>query len=204
MPTSVSQAAPYFHGTALLPDGSFGNIKLTNYLRKKSVLLFFYPFDFTFVCPSEIIAFDRAYEEFQKRDVEVIGCSVDSHHAHAAWSATPIEKGGIGKLQFPLLSDVSHKICADYGVLLPEGMALRGMFLIDKNGILQSSTINNLFLGRSVEEAMRMIDACIHYENYGEVCPANWKKGKKAIIASRDGISTYLKEEYTNGKVAVQ
>ncbi|KAF8817952.1 putative alkyl hydroperoxide reductase/ Thiol specific antioxidant/ Mal allergen [Cardiosporidium cionae] len=202
MSASISKAAPFFDGTALLPDGSFGKIKLTDYMKKRLVLLVFYPFDFTFVCPSEIIAFDRAYEEFEKRGVEVIGCSIDSHFVHAAWCATPLEKGGVGKLRFPLLADVSRKICSDYGVLLPEGMALRGMFLIDKQGILQSAIINNLFLGRSVDEALRMIDACIHHEMYGEVCPANWKKGKKAISETKNGISNYLKEEYVNGKAA--
>nr|AZL94366.1 peroxiredoxin 1 [Nephromyces sp. MMRI]AZL94367.1 peroxiredoxin 1 [Nephromyces sp. MMRI] len=192
----VSQEAPKFSLEAFLPSNEFGKISLDDYIGEKWVLLFFYPFDFTFVCPSEIIAFSNYIEEFEKRDVQILGCSVDSKFAHRVWTRMTPQEGGIGNIKFPLLADVSKTCAESYNVLHKEGMALRGTFLIDKSGLLQASSTYNSSIGRSIEETLRMIDACQHYEKYGEVCPANWKKGKKAMKPSPQGISEYL----TNGK----
>jgi len=177
-----------------MADGSFKDISLDSY-KGKYVLLFFYPFDFTFVCPSEIVAFDKALGEFEKRGVQVLGCSVDSHFTHFQWRKTPLDKGGIGEVKFPILSDVSRKISSDYGVLLPDGMALRGLFLIDKNQIIRHSLINDLPIGRSVEEAIRVVDAQMFVDEHGgaEVCPANWKKGMAAMKPTAEGVASYLK-----------
>ncbi|PID79602.1 thioredoxin peroxidase, partial [bacterium DOLZORAL124_64_63] len=171
----VTTEAPEFTATAVMPDNTFkDDFKLSDY-RGKYVLLFFYPLDFTFVCPSEILAYNKALEEFKSRNCEVIGVSTDSHFSHWAWKNTPIENGGIGNIQFPLVADFQKTISQDYGVLLEGGMALRGTFLIDKDGIVQSANVNALGLGRNVDESIRLLDALQHLEEYGEVCPANWK-----------------------------
>eukprot|EP00922_Rhytidocystis_sp_ex-Travisia-forbesii_P005625 GHVS01008175.1.p1 GENE.GHVS01008175.1~~GHVS01008175.1.p1 ORF type:complete len:219 (+),score=17.81 GHVS01008175.1:65-721(+) len=187
----VGKKAPDFQCEAAMPDGSFKTVKLSDY-SGKHVLLFFYPFDFTFVCPSEIIAFDRAMKDFNERNVVVLGCSIDSHFVHNAWRNTEPKSGGIGKVHYPLLADVSKKIARDYGVLMDEGMSLRGLFLIDKKQTLQHALINNLPLGRSVEEAIRTVDALQFHETHGDVCPANWKKGQKAMKPTAEGVASYL------------
>ena len=155
--------------------------KLSDYKGKKYVVLFFYPLDFTFVCPTEIIAFSDRIKEFHDRNAEVIGCSTDSHFAHLNWIQQPRAAGGLGGLKYPLVADLTKKIAADYGVLLDGGIALRGLFVIDKEGVVRAITIHDLPLGRSVDEALRVLDALQHFEKHGEVCPANWTKGAATI-----------------------
>jgi peroxiredoxin (alkyl hydroperoxide reductase subunit C) len=190
----VSTEAPDFTATAVMPDNSFNKeFKLSDY-RGKYVVMFFYPLDFTFVCPSEIIAFDKQLEDFKSRGVEVIGVSTDSHFSHLAWKNTEVNNGGIGNVQFPLVADFQKIISQDYGLLLEGGMALRGTFLIDKDGIVQHSTINNLGLGRNIDEMVRLVDALQHLEEHGEVCPANWNKGDEAMKPTAEGVAKYLAE----------
>lgn len=191
MENLVTKPAPDFAAQAVMPDNSFQELKLSSY-RGRCVVLFFYPLDFTFVCPSEIIAFDKKLAAFKERNCEVIAVSVDSHFSHWAWKNTPREKGGIGNVQFPVVADLTKKIAQDYGVLLPSGVALRGLFLIDKNGVVRHAVINDLPLGRNVDEAIRMVDALQHYEKHGEVCPANWRKGEEAMKPSTEGVAKYL------------
>ena len=180
MATLLQREAPEFTANAVLPDGSFKEISLSDY-RGDHVVLFFYPLDFTFVCPTEIIAFSDAVAEFTERNVQVLGCSIDSHFTHLAWRNTPRNQGGIGEIQYPLVADLNKQIAESYGVLLPGGIALRGLFLIDKDGIVRHQVINDLPLGRSTGEALRMIDALQYFEANGEVCPANWQKGAQTI-----------------------
>ncbi|HOQ32271.1 MAG TPA: peroxiredoxin [Candidatus Hydrogenedens sp.] len=188
----VQQKAPNFMATAVMPDGSFNEkFQLSDY-EGKYVLLYFYPLDFTFVCPSEILAFDKRLEEFKSRDCEVIGVSVDSHFTHWAWRNTPIEKGGIGNIRYPLVSDLTKKISKDYGVLINDAVALRGLFIMDKNLIVRHMLVNDLPIGRSVDEALRVLDAIQYHEEHGEVCPANWKKGEKAMKPDAQGVAEYL------------
>jgi peroxiredoxin (alkyl hydroperoxide reductase subunit C) len=188
----VSTEAPDFTATAVMPDNTFKNdFKLSDY-RGKYVVLFFYPLDFTFVCPSEIIAFDKQLAEFEKRNVQVIGVSTDSHFSHWAWKNTPVNDGGIGNIQYPLVADFQKIISQDYGLLLEGGMALRGTFLIDKDGLVQHATVNNLGLGRNIDEMLRLVDALQHLEEHGEVCPANWEKGKEAMKPTAEGVASYL------------
>lgn len=188
----VGQKAPDVTCEAVMPDGSFNTISLKHFQGKKYVLLFFYPFDFTFVCPSEIIAFSKSIAEFESRNVQVLGCSVDSKFTHNAWRSQDLKNGGIGQVKIPLLGDVTKDVARAFGVLLPEGMALRGLFLIDKEGVVQHALVNNLSIGRSVTEALRVVDALQHHEKYGDVCPANWQKGEKAMTPSVAGVSEYL------------
>ncbi len=188
----VSTEAPDFTATAVMPDNTFkDDFKLSDY-RGKYVCLFFYPLDFTFVCPSEIIAFNKQLEAFKSRNVEVIGVSTDSHFSHWAWKNTEVNNGGIGDIQYPLVADFQKTISQDYGVLLEGGMALRGTFIIDKDGIMQSAVVNNLGLGRNIDEALRTIDALQHLEEHGEVCPANWTKGDDAMTPTAEGVAKYL------------
>jgi len=188
----VTKPAPDFTATAVMPDNSFNtSLQLSSY-RGKNVILFFYPLDFTFVCPSEIIAFDKKLEEFRSRNCEVIGASVDSHFTHLAWKNTPVEKGGIGNVQFPLIADLTKNIARSYGVLIDESIALRGLFLIDKEGVVRHALVNDLPLGRNVEEAIRVLDALQFTEKHGEVCPANWRKGEEGMKPSAEGVATYL------------
>lgn len=189
----VTKKAPDFRAQAVMPDNTFKEISLSDYAGKY-VILFFYPMDFTFVCPTEIIAFDRKLDEFKKRGVEVVGVSVDSKHTHYAWKNTPVEKGGIGNIQYPLVADITKKISIDYGVLFENSVALRGLFLIDKEGIVRHAVVNDDPLGRSVDEALRTVDAWLHFEKYGQVCPADWKQGDDAIEATADGVASYLAE----------
>lgn len=191
MSTLVTKPAPEFKAQAVMADGSFKEVSLSDY-KGKYVMLYFYPLDFTFVCPSEILAFNKKVADFKERGVELLGCSIDSHFSHFAWRNTPVEKGGIGEIDYPLIADVSKQIARDYGVLFNEEVALRGLFLIDTKGIVRHSTINDLPLGRNVDEALRVIDALQYTEEHGEVCPANWKKGEEAMTPNAEGVASYL------------
>jgi peroxiredoxin (alkyl hydroperoxide reductase subunit C) len=191
MSVLVTKEAPDFKATAVLPNNTFGEIQLKDY-RGKYVLLFFYPLDFTFVCPTEIIEFNRKLKEFKSRNVEVIGVSVDSEFSHLAWKNTEEKKGGIGNVQYPLVADIKKSISTDYDVLFDESIALRGLFLIDKEGIVRHQVVNDLPLGRNVDEAIRLVDALQHTEKYGEVCPAGWKPGDDAMKESAESVSNYL------------
>jgi len=189
----VQQSAPGFKSQAVMPDGSFKEVSLEDY-RGQYVMLFFYPLDFTFVCPTEIIAFSDAAEEFKSRNVQLLSCSVDSHFTHLAWRNTARNEGGLGDIQFPMLADLSKKIAEDYGVLLGDGISLRGLFLIDKEGVVRHQLVNDLPLGRSVDEALRVVDALQFFEENGEVCPANWKKGDLTIKPSPADSQEYFKK----------
>ena len=192
MCTLVTKEAPDFTAQAVMPDNTIKEDFTLSSLRGKHVVLFFYPLDFTFVCPTEIIAFNRKLDDFKARGVEVVGISVDSQFSHFAWKNTKPEEGGIGDIQFPLVADLSKKISRDYGVLFGEEVALRGLFLIDKEGIVRHCVINDLPLGRSVDEAIRMVDALQFFEENGEVCPANWHKGEDGMDPSANGVADYL------------
>lgn len=195
MSVLVGKQAPDFTATAVMPDNSFNDkFNLHTYLKGKIGVLFFYPLDFTFVCPSEIIAFDHRLDEFKQRGVEVIGVSVDSHFSHFAWKQTPVDKGGIGNVQYPLVADLTKSIARDYDVLVNDAVAFRGTFLIDKNGVVRHQLVNDLPLGRNIDEAIRMVDALLFHQEHGEVCPAGWSKGKKGMKASTEGVAAYLKE----------
>jgi alkyl hydroperoxide reductase subunit AhpC len=185
MPAFVTQPAPDFTADAVV-NGEFKTIKLSDY-KGKYIVLFFYPLDFTFVCPTEIIAFSDKIDEFRKRGAEVIGVSVDSKYCHLAWIKTPRGDGGLGGLKYPLVSDLTKTISADYGVLVDGAVALRGTFLIDRNGVLRHALVNDLPLGRNIDETIRMIDALQFFEQHGEVCPANWKPGSMAIDTKNAG-----------------
>jgi peroxiredoxin (alkyl hydroperoxide reductase subunit C) len=187
----VTKPAPEFTATAVMPDNSFAEVKLSSY-RGKYVLVFFYPLDFTFVCPTEIIAFDKAIEKFESRGVQVLGVSVDSHFTHLAWKNTPRDQGGLGKIRYPLVADLNKEIARSFQVLLDGGLALRGLFLIDREGIVRHAVVNDLPLGRSIDEALRMVDALQYFEKNGEVCPANWKEGEEAMKADAKGVADYL------------
>jgi peroxiredoxin 2/4 len=190
--TLVTQEAPDFTAEAVLPDNSFGQIKLSSF-RGKYVVLFFYPLDFTFVCPSEILAFNKRIDDFRKRNCEVIGISVDSKFTHLAWKNTPVDNGGIGNIQYPLVQDLNKAIAKSYGILFNEAVALRGLFLIDTKGIIRHAVINDLPLGRSVNEALRMVDALQFVETHGDqVCPANWQEGDEAMKPTAQGVASYL------------
>jgi peroxiredoxin (alkyl hydroperoxide reductase subunit C) len=191
MSVLVTQEAPDFTAQAVMPDNSMAELKLSSY-RGKYVVLFFYPLDFTFVCPSELIAFDKALKKFKDRNAVVIGVSVDSQFTHLAWRNTPVEKGGIGKIGYPLVADLDKGISRAYDVLLKGGIALRGLFLIDTHGVVRHQIVNDLPLGRSVDEALRTVDALQYTEEHGEVCPANWKQGEEAMKPTAEGVASYL------------
>ena len=191
MSSLVTKKAPDFKATAVMENGDFKEISLSDY-KGKQVLLYFYPLDFTFVCPSEILAFNKAVGEFKERGVQLLGCSIDSHFSHFAWRNTPVDKGGIGEIDYPLIADVTKSIARDYGVLFEESVALRGLFLIDEEGTIRHSTINDLPIGRNVEEALRVVDALQFHQEHGEVCPANWKKGEEAMKPTAEGVASYL------------
>ncbi|MDP2340577.1 MAG: peroxiredoxin [Deltaproteobacteria bacterium] len=193
----VQKPAPDFTADAVMPNGEEKSIKLSQFKGDKYVVLFFYPFDFTFVCPTEILAFSNHIEEFKKRKVEVLGVSIDSTHVHRAWRNTKVEEGGIGNIAYPLVADVNKDIARSYGVLLEGGMALRGTFLIDRQGVVRQETVNDLPLGRSIEETLRLVDALQHTEEHGEVCPAGWNKGKQAMKADPKGVASFLKDNAT-------
>ena len=193
MSVLVNRPAPDFKAAAVLGDGRIGELKLSD-LRGKPVVLFFWPLDFTFVCPSEIIAHEQRRKQFEDRGVQLVGVSIDSQFTHHAWRNTPINKGGIGPVGFPMVADINHEITRAYGVEHQDGVAFRATFLIDKNGIVQHQVVNNLPLGREADEALRLVDALQFHEQHGEVCPAGWKKGDKGMTATPDGVAAYLAE----------
>ena len=207
----VTKKAPEFKTQAVMPDNTIQEVSLSDYKGKK-VVLFFYPLDFTFVCPTELLAFDKRLSEFESRGAQVLGCSVDSRWAHLAWKNTDINKGGIGNVQYPLLQDLDKSIARNYDVLVgasdvmvetEEGLeatslggavALRGSYLIDEEGVIRHAVLNDLPLGRNIDEMLRMIDALSHHQKHGEVCPAGWKDGDTAMAESPEGVSSYLSD----------
>ncbi len=207
METLIGKKAPLFKAKAVVNGNEFvENYTLEQFIGKKDVIFFFYPLDFTFVCPTELIAFQRQIEDFKKRNVEVVACSIDSQYSHWAWLNTEQNNGGIKGVKYPIVADLDKTISDSFGVLAGEydydetgklvfkgaPVAYRGLFLIDKKGIIRHSVINDLSLGRDVNEALRIVDALHHFEEYGEVCPANWKEGDDAMKASTDGVADYL------------
>jgi len=195
MSVLVTKEAPDFTAQAVMPEGSFQEIKLSDY-RGKYVLLFFYPLDFTFVCPTEIIAFSDRVKQFADLNVQVLGASIDSHFTHLAWRNTKRADGGIGAIEYPLIADLDKSIASAYDVLLPDGIALRGLFLIDKDGVVRHQVVNDLPLGRSVDEALRMVKALQFFEKNGEVCPANWQEGAATIKPSPNDSKEFFGAEY--------
>ena len=205
----VTKTAPDFNATAIMPDNSFKEISLSDYKGKK-VVLFFYPLDFTFVCPTELIAFDKRLAEFEKRGVQVLGCSVDSEFSHLAWKNTDVNNGGIGNVQYPIIADLDKSIARDYDVLIGAepatvltdeeeyettiggGVALRGSFLIDEEGTVRHAVINDLPLGRNIDEMLRMVDALDFHTKNGEVCPAGWTEGDDGMKDTSEGVASYL------------
>lgn len=191
----VGKKAPDFNAAAVLASGEIvEDYSLAAAIKGKKAVIFFYPLDFTFVCPSELLAFDHRIEEFKKRNVEVIGISIDSHFSHNAWRNTPIDQGGIGPVRYSLVADITHEICKAYDVESEGGVAFRGSFLIDEDGLVRHQVVNDLPLGRNVDEMLRMIDALAFHQEHGEVCPAGWKDGDKGMTASPEGVAAYLKE----------
>ncbi|WP_104707687.1 peroxiredoxin [Helicobacter ailurogastricus] len=191
----VTKVAPDFKATAVLPNNQVDeHFELSKNLGRNGVVLFFWPKDFTFVCPSEIIAFDHRVKEFNEKGFNVIGVSTDTEVVHYAWKNTPVEKGGIGQVTFPLIADVTKDISRAYDVLFENAIALRGSFLIDKHQKIRHAVINDFPLGRNVDEMLRMVDALIFFEEHGEVCPAGWQKGDAGMKASHEGVAEYLKE----------
>ena len=211
----VTKKAPEFKTMAVMPDNSIQEVSLSDYKGKK-VVLFFYPLDFTFVCPTELLAFDKRLGDFESRGVQVLGCSVDSRWAHLAWKNTDVNKGGIGQVKYPILQDLDKSIARNYDVLVGAtgayiesedfegvssvggGVALRASFLIDEDGIVRHAVINDLPLGRNIDEMLRMIDALSHHQKHGEVCPAGWKDGEDAMAESPEGVSSYLSNNAEN------
>lgn len=192
MSVLVASPAPDFCAPAVMPNGSIkDDFKLSD-MRGKYVVLFFYPLDFTFVCPTEIIAHDHRAAQFKERGVELVGVSIDSQYTHHAWRETPIKEGGIGQVQFPLVADLKHEIAQAYGIEHPAGVALRASFLIDKDGVVQHQVVNNLPLGREVDEMIRLVDALQHTEKHGEVCPAGWQPGDDGMNPTSEGVASYL------------
>ena len=209
----VTKPAPDFKATAIMPDNSFKEISMSDYKGKK-VVLFFYPLDFTFVCPTEIIAFDHRLKEFEKRGVQVLGCSIDSHFSHLAWKSTEVKKGGIGNVKYPLIADLDKYISRNYDVLVGSepasiftsggdeyessvggGVELRASFLIDEEGVVRHAVINDLPLGRNIDEMLRMVDALSFNQEHGEVCPAGWENGKSGMKGSTEGVAEYLDKQ---------
>ncbi len=199
MSVLVGKPAPDFTAKAVMPNNEINeSFNLFKYLDGKMGIVFFYPLDFTFVCPSEIIAFNNRLSEFSARGAKVVAVSVDSHFSHLAWKNTPVNKGGIGEVKFPMVADITKSICRDYDVLIGEAIALRGTFLIDKKGVVRHQVINDLPLGRNIDEAIRMVDALLFYEEQGEVCPAGWNKGSEGMKATPEGVADYLASNAEN------
>lgn len=192
MTSLVGLEAPNFTATAVMRENVIDETFSLSSLRGRYVLLLFYPLDFTFVCPSEIIAFNKALPEFHELEAEIVGISVDSHYSHIAWRNTEVENGGIGQIGFPLVSDLSKKISREYGVLLDERVALRGLFIMDREGVVRHSLVNDLSLGRNVQEALRILKAIQFHEKKGSVCPANWQPGQEGMEPSQTGVVNYL------------
>jgi len=191
----VTKKAPDFTAQAVLADGSIKEeFNLYDNLGEKGTVLFFYPLDFTFVCPSEIIAFSKRIDDFKERGVNVIGVSVDSQFSHFAWRETPVEQGGIGRIKYPLVADLSKNIAKDYDVLFNGEVSLRGSFLLDKDGTVRHAVINDLPLGRNIDEMIRMVDTMLFTNEHGEVCPAGWNKGDEGMKATTEGVAEYLKD----------
>lgn len=194
MSVLVNKQAPDFTAAAVLGDGSIVDAFQLSSLRGKYVVLFFWPLDFTFVCPSEIIAHNNRMDKFRELGVEVVGVSIDSQFTHHAWRSTPVEKGGIGAVEFTMVADVKHEITRAYCIEHEDGVALRASFLIDRAGVVQHQVVNNLPLGREVDEMVRLVEALQFTEEHGEVCPAGWRKGQKGMKASAEGVASYLAE----------
>ncbi len=195
MCTLVTKKAPDFTANAVLGDNTIvSDFNLYKNIGEKGAVIFFYPLDFTFVCPSELIAFDHRLKEFKDRGINVIGVSIDSHFTHLAWKNTPVEKGGIGQVAYPLVADLDKSIATNFGVLLGAGIALRGSFLLDKDGTVRHAVINDLPLGRNIDEMIRVVDAMLFTNEHGEVCPAGWNKGDKGMKANPNGVAEYLAE----------
>ncbi len=193
---SIPNAAPDFTANAVMPDGSVESFTLSS-LKGKYVVLFFYPLDFTFVCPTEIIGISDRIEEFKKRNAEVVGVSIDSHFSHIAWRNTARKEGGIGQVTYPLVADLTKSISSQYGVLLEgAGIALRGLFIIDEDGNVRHITVNDLPLGRNVDEMLRVLDALQFNKEHGEVCPANWKPGEDGMKPSDEGLKEYATDHF--------
>jgi peroxiredoxin (alkyl hydroperoxide reductase subunit C) len=193
MAVLVGKQAPDFTANAVLGSNEIRAYTLSKETQGKYAVIFFYPLDFTFVCPSELIAFDHRHADFKQRGVEVIGVSIDSQFTHLAWKNTPVNNGGIGQVQYPLIADVKHEICRAYDVEFgAAGVAFRGSFLIDKSGVVRHQVVNDLPLGRNIDEMLRMVDALQFTEEHGEVCPAGWNKGKPGMKASTSGVAEYL------------
>ena len=191
----VGKQAPDFTAAAVMPDNQIkDDFNLKSYLKGSYGVIFFWPLDFTFVCPSEILAHDNRVPAFAERNTKIIGVSVDSQFAHLAWKNTAVAKGGLGNVQFPMVADLNKTITRSYGILANDAVALRGTFLIDKNGVVRHQLVNDLPLGRNVDEALRLVDALQFHEEYGEVCPAGWKKGEKGMKATAEGVASYLAE----------
>jgi len=191
----VGKKAPDFTSAAVLGNGEIvEDFNLSSAIKGKKAVVFFYPLDFTFVCPSELIAFDHRVDEFKKRNVEVIGVSIDSQFTHNAWRNTPVNEGGIGQVKYTLAADVKHEICQAYDVESEGGVAFRGSFLIDEEGVVRHQVVNDLPLGRNVDEMLRMVDALAFHQEHGEVCPAGWQQGDKGMDASPEGVASYLGE----------
>ncbi len=189
----VTKKAPDFTATTVLGNNEIvDNFNLYENFGEKGTVLYFYPLDFTFVCPSEIIAFDHRLAEFQERGINVIGVSIDSQFSHFAWKNTPVNEGGIGQIKYPLVADLTKEICKAYDVLLDGGVALRGSFLIDKDGTIRHAVINDLPLGRNIDEMLRMVDAMQFTNEHGEVCAAGWNKGDEGMKATTEGVAEYL------------
>ncbi len=195
----VGKPAPDFTAAAVLGSGEIvEGFNLAETIKGKKAVIFFYPLDFTFVCPSELLAFDSRMEEFEKRGVEVIGVSIDSQFSHNAWRNTPVNDGGIGPVKYTLVADVTHAICQAYDVESEGGVAFRGSFLIDEEGTVRHQVVNDLPLGRNVDEMLRMVDALAFHQEHGEVCPAGWKNGDTGMVASPEGVAEYLTANAAN------
>ena len=195
MAVLVGKLAPDFTAVAVMGNNEINEtFNLNNHLDGKYGVVFFYPLDFTFVCPSELIAFDHRLNDFKERKTEVIGISIDSQFTHLAWKNTPVNKGGIGQVRYPLVADIKHDICRAYDVEHNDGVAFRGSFLIDRGGVVRHQVVNDLPLGRDIDEMLRMVDALQFHEEHGEVCPAGWSKGKAGMDASSEGVAKYLTE----------
>lgn len=196
MSVLVGKAAPDFTAAAVMPDNSITEeFTFSDYVKGNYGLLFFYPLDFTFVCPSEILAFNNRIDRFEELNTKVVAVSVDSQHTHYAWRNTPTDKGGLGPVKFPLVADITKQIARDYDVLTGNAVALRGTFLIDRDGTVRHQIVNDLPLGRNVDEAIRMVEALQFHEEHGEVCPAGWQKGEKGMKPTAEGVAEYLAEK---------